>query len=278
MIVSSASRGAAKTHARFGATAGKSRSPTGKAKVHSVLAGAFFLCPLGLWAEARQAPVLARELVIDSTENTGAFRFQWSLPAAAGLHPSFARSMRAEAERQLAADRLEAAKARGLAGASATWWKEIEWRVGANTPGVLVLWAGERAFTGGAHANLLYRSVWWDKRRGRTLAVDDMLADPAAAFAALQERFCAALDGERARRRQGSPVELPAFNACPDLAQQVLVPVTVGAGPELALFSVKLPPYAAGPYAEGSYEVAVPVTTGFMMQLKPEWRSAFRVP
>lgn len=186
--------------------------------------------------------------------------------------------MRAEAEQQLAADRLEAAEAQRLSGASASRWRKAEGRVGADTPALLAIWASEGSFTGGAHANLLYRIVWWDKRAGKTLALDDLLANPAAALAALQGAFCAALDEERARKRQGRPVDLPSFSECPDLARQVLVPMSVGAGPEIALFSVKLPPYEAGPYAEGSYEITVPVTAGWIAHLNPEWRDAFRVP
>jgi hypothetical protein len=34
-------------------------------------------------------------------------------------------------------------------------------------------------------------------------------------------------------------------------------------------------PYAAGPYAEGSYEVTLPVTPALLKAVKPEYRAAF---
>ena len=34
-------------------------------------------------------------------------------------------------------------------------------------------------------------------------------------------------------------------------------------------------PYEAGPYAEGSYEVTLPVTPAVLAAVKPEWRGAF---
>jgi hypothetical protein len=37
-------------------------------------------------------------------------------------------------------------------------------------------------------------------------------------------------------------------------------------------------PYNAGPYAEGSYEVTLPVTAAVVAAAKPEYRAAFVAP
>ena len=34
-------------------------------------------------------------------------------------------------------------------------------------------------------------------------------------------------------------------------------------------------PYAAGPYAEGSYDITLPVTPAVLKAVKPEFRAAF---
>ncbi len=93
----------------------------------------------------------------------------------------------------------------------------------------------------------------------------------------MSEAYCKALDRQRAEKRQ---VPLPLEGEdwmvdCPPLAKQVVVPVDANGDGRIEAFRVLLPPYEAGPYAEGSYEVDVPVTGAVRGLVKPEYRRMF---
>lgn len=230
-------------------------------------------------AQRRTAALPASDLVIDDLKPATNFSFQWSLPARAGLYPALARTMRAEALAQLRADRVAAAANRRAGGQSGMmFWRSANWQVGADTSRLLALWVAETEVGGGASGNLFYRSRWWDKQTRRSVTFESLLADRAAAYAALQPAFCSALDSQRTAKRGGQAPDLPAYRECPALAEQVLVPQTIGADRRIALFSVKVAQGNVGPRSEGGYEVTVPVTAGFVAAVRPEWRASFRAP
>ena len=62
---------------------------------------------------------------------------------------------------------------------------------------------------------------------------------------------------------------------CPPLGDQVVVPVDADEDGRFERLRVLLGPYAAGPYAEGSYEVDVPVTGEMRALVKAQYRESF---
>jgi len=56
--------------------------------------------------------------------------------------------------------------------------------------------------------------------------------------------------------------------------EQVLVPTSKD-GKQIDGLTVVVGPYSAGPYAEGSYEVALPVDAAMRDAIKPDYREAF---
>jgi len=56
--------------------------------------------------------------------------------------------------------------------------------------------------------------------------------------------------------------------------QQAIVP-EAGKDGVVSLIRVVIGPYEAGPYAEGSYDIAVPVDAGVLGAIKPEYRGSF---
>ena len=64
------------------------------------------------------------------------------------------------------------------------------------------------------------------------------------------------------------------FNACIDPVKEVIVP-TAGAGGSIDGMTVYVGPYDAGPYAEGTYKIALPVDQALMQAIKPVYRTAF---
>lgn len=151
------------------------------------------------------------------------------------------------------------------------------WKSYGDTPRLLSLAAQVATFTGGAHGNTVFDSLLWDRALGRAIEPADLLADSAAAFRATNETYCAALDQERVEKRQ-EPLPLEGEDwliGCPSLAEQVIVLVDADGDKRFERLRVLIPPYEAGPYVEGTYEVDVPVTGPVRELIKPEYREVF---
>jgi len=83
------------------------------------------------------------------------------------------------------------------------------------------------------------------------------------------------LDAQRLEKRgellKGDPSN---FTQCIDPSPY---PILFGSsnGKTFDRITVMVPPYEAGPYAEGSYEIDLPVTSALIAALKPRFRPAF---
>ena len=202
-------------------------------------------------------------------------RFRWSLAPEAALEPALVTGMRAEAlaERQKAMRQAEADAKSPPPGRPPyqTEWRE-RWQPAAETDLLLALSARQYSFTGGAHGNLVLRSVIWDRGAGRRISFAELFTDPAAAMAVLKPAFCKALDAERAARRQGQAAA--GFSDCPNPAAYPIVPQGDGA---IGMFRVLVPPYEAGPWSEGVYEIALDAAP-LRNFLAPRYRPAFTNP
>ncbi|MFN7400619.1 MAG: hypothetical protein ACK5SX_16535 [Sandaracinobacter sp.] len=204
-----------------------------------------------------------------------ALSFRWSLAPEAALEPAFVRALRADAlaERAKAMREQDEAIANpppGRGPIRTEWWER--WQAEAETDGLIVLSARTYEYTGGAHGNLALRTAMWDRAADRRIAFADLFADPRAALAALQPSFCKELDAQRLVRRQG--VRDPNFSNCPPLAELPVVPVGNGA---ITSLRVLVPPYMAGPWVEGVYEIALE-TTPILPHLSPRFAGAFAKP
>ncbi|MGK6320944.1 DUF4163 domain-containing protein [Sphingomonas sp. DT-204] len=152
------------------------------------------------------------------------------------------------------------------------------WKVVTETPRLLSLSAEIYEYTGGAHGNPGFRSLVWDKTVGRRLDPTELFSSKAAIQTAIGAAFCKRIDVERAARR-GEPVVRSnddPFSECPKVEEATLI---LGSSNRQAIDRVGLlvGPYVAGPYAEGSYDVTLPVTPALLRAVKPEYRGAFAV-
>ncbi len=152
---------------------------------------------------------------------------------------------------------------------------ETKWTVAADTPRFLSLRSETYVYTGGAHGMTGYEALLWDKARKRETSVKALMTTPAAFAAAIGDRFCAELDRQRAQKR-GAPVVAgdDDFTKCIDPMEQVLVPTSKD-GRLIDSMTFVIGPYSAGPYAEGSYEVALPVDAAMRGAIKTEYEDAF---
>jgi hypothetical protein len=148
-----------------------------------------------------------------------------------------------------------------------------EWAVVADLPRFLSLSATLYVYTGGAHGNGTYDALVWDRQAEQALAAPDFFASPAAMQQALGAAWCAALRKERTKRVGADYGDDPIF-PCPAIAELVVVPGSAG---KLTFDRISLlaAPYVAGSYAEGGYEVTLPVTAAMVAELKPEYRAYF---
>lgn len=188
------------------------------------------------------------------------FAFIYS-PEAAAI-PALARLLRAEARRSEA---WIAGVLRDSDPSTMPYSYEEGWRVDVATPVLVAASANIMYFTGGAHGGIAYRALLLDRRRGRRLVLADIITD----LAAVQDAFCPAL---RAAVRER--LESDSRPDCPDVATQE---VTLSAGPDgrVAALVVLLAPYVVGSWAEGPYEIEVPLTPELLALVRPAYRSAF---
>jgi hypothetical protein len=150
------------------------------------------------------------------------------------------------------------------------------WKTYGNGRRLLSLGASAETFTGGAHGNMAYDGILWDRKAAAPLKPAQLFTDPARAFELLAQTFCQRLDRERAERRNEElPLQGTGFMVeCPALAEQVIVPLDRD-DRVFESFIVLIPPYTAGPYAEGSYEVEIELTDEVRRLIKPEYAGDF---
>ena len=199
------------------------------------------------------------------------FAYQW--PAEAAALPALDARLRAELDQARAKATAQAREDRAERGADIPFhghYFSKSWETVGDGDRLLALAGTEESFTGGAHGNQRFDGLIWDREASRAIAPADLFIQPAAAFAALQPRYCALLDAERAERRsEPLPLEGEGWMVdCPPIAEQVLLP----RGGDRRGFLILLPPYAAGPYAEGSYVVEIAAEPELVRLVRPEYR------
>jgi hypothetical protein len=149
------------------------------------------------------------------------------------------------------------------------------WKLVTDTPRFLSLSRENWEYTGGAHGNTGYDSLLWDKAARVRLQPAAVFNSPKALYASIRKSFCGQLDRARSQRR-GEPVvrDKGMFDDCIDPAEQVLILGSSGGG-RINRIGFIIAPYNAGSYAEGTYDVTLPVTPAILAQVKPAYRGAF---
>ena len=214
------------------------------------------------------------------SEKNDVYGFDYSFPAAAGNIPDL---------RALLVKRMDTAKKEHVANAIDgradadknhypfnPYEYTTSWEVVADLPDWLSLSAQHWEFTGGAHGNSTFDALLWDKRANTMREPLSLFVSAKALEEAVQNDLCAMLDKQRADKR-GAPVKRDQsdwMNACIGLDSTTVI---LGSSNRRTFDRIGflIPPYNAGPYAEGSYEVTLPVTQAVLATVKPEFRGAF---
>ncbi|MEA1013763.1 DUF4163 domain-containing protein [Sphingosinicella sp. LY1275] len=227
-------------------------------------------------AEPKTEPAKPRKI----EDKSDLLEFSYSWPAeAAAIAPLNARfeAQAAEARPEALATAKEDRDGRGPDFPFNGHFFHAEWQTMGDTPALLSLAGQIATFTGGAHGNSAYEAVLWDRAAGRPIAAADLFERSQTAFAAISPIYCAALDQQRSEKRE-EPLPLSGDGwmvECPALAEQVIAPVDANKDGRFELLRVLIAPYGAGPYAEGTYEVDVPVTPAIRKMVKKAYQAAF---
>lgn len=210
------------------------------------------------------------------------YEFSYAYPDAVGAIPGFAALLDTrleEARGQLissARDDRAAAQKDGYPYRPHSFG--AKWSVVTDLPDWLSLSAELYTYSGGAHGMSAFDALLWDRRAGTARKPADLFASMDALRAAIRVPFCDALDREREKRR-GEPVRRDSgqmFSECIDPVAQTLILGSTN-GKTFDRIGILVGPYEAGPYAEGTYEVTLPVTGKVMATLKPQYRNSFSV-
>ena len=212
--------------------------------------------------------------------DNGIYQFAYSYPDKAAHYPTLREWLdgrlekrRSELDRAARQDKADAEKD-GFPYRPHS--SETEWKVVTDLPGWLSLSAETYDYMGGAHGMTNFDTLLWDKAAGKVREPTELFISSAALRDAIQKPFCDALDRERAKRR-GGPVERDngdSFNACIDPLESVVI-LGSGSGSGFDRIGVLVAPYSAGAYAEGSYEITLPVSPDVIRAAKPEFRETF---
>ena len=211
-------------------------------------------------------------------EETDDFVFEYSYPAEAGNIPELAALLdrRLERARALIAEQAEEGRseARENGFPFHKYSSGMGWQVVTDLPGWLSLSGELTSYTGGAHGIYGMQSLVWDKQAGEARRGMDLFTSPEALGEALGERYCEALDGQRAERRP-EPLEGDStFTDCPTM-DELTVLVGSSNGRTFDRLTLYAGPYVAGPYAEGAYAVDLDIDAPVLEAVKPEFRESF---
>ncbi|MFT4027115.1 MAG: DUF3298 and DUF4163 domain-containing protein [Novosphingobium sp.] len=221
-------------------------------------------------------PAVARKV----EEENELYAFNYAYPAAAAAIPGLAKELEADLVKQRAELAAEAKEGRDDAKANGYDFNAHSrggtWSVVTELPDWLSLSEEVYSFSGGAHPNHGYAALLWDKQANVRRQAVDLFQSKAALAKVIRRDFCARIDRERVKRR-GGPLEPGGpFTDCIDPTDSAVI---LGSSNRQAFdrIGILVGPYEAGPYAEGDFEVTLPVTPAILAAVKPEYRRFFAV-
>jgi len=160
------------------------------------------------------------------------------------------------------------------------------WEVVADTPRFLVLRDNVFIYSGGAHGNVYFETLIWDREAvdgmgddrgagtGEALRPVDLFVNEVALENTAYGEYCQSLLVLRGERMETNIEGLNPFENCPSVSELDVV-LTASNGEHFDQITFLAAPYVAGSYAEGPYEFSIPMTAALLDIVRPEYRSAF---
>ena len=217
---------------------------------------------------------------VEIERNSALLEFSVSWPSEAAAVPALDRRFRAEMAKALRAAEANARSDQKLARRQKRPFNaqsyDLSWTLAGQSPRLLSLQSALGTFTGGAHPNSVYGALLWDRAARREIGPSSLFSTPGGLSATTRQAYCAALQAERLKRRQGEILG-GEFDQCPAYSDLAIAPVDSDKDGRFDSMAFVASPYTAGPYVEGEYEIALPVNAALMAALKPAFRQSFEV-
>lgn len=216
---------------------------------------------------------------VSIASNTADLDFVYAWSAEAQAVPALSRRFRTDAAARRAAMLRTASAEKAFRAEARLDWNGLqfrrEWVTAGQSRRLLSLVGTTSADTGGAHPNTNTKSLLWDRRASRETTIGALLQDGKSWDGAIRQPFCVLLDRERARRRQ-QPVSGSNWTSqCPALNELTVALADRDRDGRFDHAVVTADAYVAGPYAEGAYEISLPLTATTLSRLKPAYRADF---
>lgn len=228
-------------------------------------------------ASARAEPVGEARSVKVSND---LYEFEYGYPAQAAAIPALKAMLDADITRQQAELRKQSKAEQAEAASSDFPYRPhslyYDWKVVAETPSWLSLSSLVGSYTGGAHPNYWFSSILWDKAADKERKASELFTSKQALTDAIRKPFCGELNRQRSKKR-GLPVDTASkdmFDECIDPVAETLI-LGSSNGKAFSRIGILVPPYEAGAYAEGDYEVTLPITPAVLAAIKPQYRAGF---
>ncbi|MGE4430785.1 MAG: DUF4163 domain-containing protein [Sphingobium sp.] len=260
----------------------ETRAPVENAQGNSALAdpSAAGETAAGNQAAGQSSAGNAADVAIERKDEALAFKYEWPDEAAAIV--PLDTWLRSHAETQYKKAHTEAENGQKMAAKDEYPFRQYSfdqsWESVADLPSVLVMKSEGYTYTGGAHGMPFATSLIWDRKAGKRMATKDLI-DTARLTTSARDNFCKELNRQREEKRgekmdpdaKGSIAE---FNQCPVMAEQEIIPMSRNKQ-ALDTLRVIIGPYVAGPYAEGSYDIDLPMTPAMIAAINPAYRGWF---
>ena len=223
------------------------------------------------------APEAAKSFAFEEETELYALKYSWSAEAAAipQLAERFTTDLK-QAKAELVADTKEDRDERVRQGFEFLPYEtQVSYDTAGQSDRLLSLEEAVYSFTGGAHGSSGSAAVLWDRKLGREVSISDLLLGGLSWTGAIRQPFCVLLDREREERR-GEPVRPDdLFGECPKYEDVTVLLLDEDKNGRFDHIEVIADQYVAGPYAEGPYEIALPITAAMIERLKPDYRVSF---
>jgi len=139
------------------------------------------------------------------------------------------------------------------------YYHAITWKITAQSPRLVSLYATEDDFEGGAHPNTTFQSVLWDKQASAVVPVNKLIKANAD-LSGVDAYICRQVEAERSRRSGEPTTQAASGFGCPKFADSHIVLMASGISGKIGAVDALYAPYEVGSYAEGPYEIRVPQT------------------
>lgn len=146
--------------------------------------------------------------------------------------------------------------------------------VWGNSHRLLSLLGEIETYTGGAHGNRGTVALLWDRVLEKPIDATMLFGDATVRDAVLKDAFCKKLEAER-RRRVGTVPDDSMFANCPTLDSITIVPFDDDKDAKFDHLVLFADPYVAGAYAEGTYQISLPVDRAIGAAIVDPYRSEF---